>query len=187
MNRFIRIRRFFRGRRSLLDHECESHFTASSSSSSFSSSSSASSIFGGGISSSFAAVAGGSTTAGTGGLNVTLGDEILELLGFCVINIVTARQILIRYDAYARTFEGTPMYNYYMKQVIKYPTSFRKVLHHEELNALADLYVEEMAHAKASMAMIVHFESQRCMFHDILVSTNNNNTPQLLHQNQPKK
>jgi hypothetical protein len=35
----------------------------------------------------------------TGLSDYGLGDEILELMAFCVINIVTARQILIRYDA----------------------------------------------------------------------------------------
>ena len=55
-------------------------------------------------------------------------------------------QILIRYDAYARTFEGTPMMEYYMKQVTKHPTAFRKLWQHQELNALADSFqtMEEM-------------------------------------------
>lgn len=35
-----------------------------------------------------------------------VGEEILELVAFCVINIVTVCQILIRYDGYARTYEG---------------------------------------------------------------------------------
>lgn len=39
-------------------------------------------------------------------LQKDLGDAILELFAFCVINVVTIRQILIRYDAFARTFEG---------------------------------------------------------------------------------
>lgn len=39
-------------------------------------------------------------------LQKDIGDAILELLAFCVVNVVTIRQILIRYDAFARTFEG---------------------------------------------------------------------------------
>jgi Major Facilitator Superfamily len=102
------------------------------------------------------------------GMSISLGDEILELIAFCTINIVTVRQSLIRYDAFARTFEGTPLLDYYMKRVSKRQTSFRKVLHHEELNALADLFVEEMA---GEPAVWTDFEAQRRMFGDIMDRT----------------
>jgi len=102
------------------------------------------------------------------GASVSLGDEILELIAFCTINVVTVRQILIRYDAFARTFEGTPLLHYYMKRVNKRQTSFRKVLHHEELNALADNFVEDMRHEPAIWSGV---EQQRKMFRDILDST----------------
>jgi uncharacterized membrane protein len=102
------------------------------------------------------------------GASVSLGDEILELVAFCTINIVTVRQILIRYDAFARTFEGTPLLHYYMKRVNRRQTSFKKVLFHEELKALADSYVEEMGHEPAIWSC---FEGQRKMFEDILDST----------------
>jgi hypothetical protein len=67
-----------------------------------------------------------------------LGQEILELTSFCVINVVTVRQALMRYDAFARQFEGTPMMHYTMKKLLKSPTSFRKLLQHQELKALCD-------------------------------------------------
>jgi Major Facilitator Superfamily len=102
------------------------------------------------------------------GMSISLGDEILELIAFCTINIVTVRQSLIRYDAFARTFEGTPLLDYYMKRVSKRQTSFRKVLHQEELNALADLFVEEMA---GEPAIWTDFEAQRRMFSDIMDRT----------------
>jgi hypothetical protein len=70
-----------------------------------------------------------------------LGQEILELVSFCVINVVTVRQALMRYDAFARQFEGTPMLHYTMKKLLKSPTSFRKLLQHQELKALCDSLV----------------------------------------------
>ena len=61
-------------------------------------------------------------------------QDILSTMAFCTINTVTACQMLIRYDAYARTFEGTPMMEYYLKQ----GGHFRKLLQHAEIHALAD-------------------------------------------------
>jgi len=102
------------------------------------------------------------------GITVALGDEILELFAFCTINIVTVRQILIRYDAFARTFEGTPLLHYYMKRVSKRQTSFKKILFHEELKALAEVFMDGMRHEPA---IWTGFEGQRKVFQDILDST----------------
>lgn len=44
-----------------------------------------------------------------------LGDELIELFAFAVTNIITVRQILIRYDAYARTVGGAPLTDWYME------------------------------------------------------------------------
>ena len=74
------------------------------------------------------------------GPSEAIAHEILELLSFCTINILAIRQILIRYDAFARTYGGTPMLQWYMKKMMK-PynlNSFRKLLQHVELNALID-------------------------------------------------
>jgi hypothetical protein len=103
----------------------------------------------------------------TGLSDYGLGDEILELMAFCVINIVTARQILIRYDAFVRAFSGIPMIDFYMKKVTKHPTSFRKIMNHEELNAVANSYAESLQSAPIS----INFEAQRIMFRDILSQT----------------
>mmetsp|Transcript_20176 Transcript_20176/g.55705 ORF Transcript_20176/g.55705 Transcript_20176/m.55705 type:complete len:1122 (-) Transcript_20176:3667-7032(-) len=111
-----------------------------------------------------------------------LGQEILELYAFCTMNIVATCQILIRYDAYARTFEGTPMMEYFLKLVTKHPTSFRKILQHEELTALADSFQllvnassaqpgdDEDNTAQPSILM-TSFEQQRQMFKNVLDST----------------
>jgi len=59
------------------------------------------------------------------------------------------------------------MLSYYMKQVTKHPTSFRKILNHEELTAIADTYMNLVN----SVPIKVHFESQRSMFRDIMSSS----------------
>ena len=117
-----------------------------------------------------------------------LGEEILELFAFCVINVVTVCQILIRYDGYARTFEGTPMLDYFTKQVVKHPTAFRKILHHEELIALADSFQQLVAPSKSKTIAekppvdegidpipmeetSSAFEAQRAMFISIINTT----------------
>lgn len=75
-----------------------------------------------------------------------LGKDILELQAFCIINIVAVRQMLIRYDAFARTNEGTPMMQYYMKLIksTRSATSFRKILQHEEVLALGDSFLQQL-------------------------------------------
>jgi hypothetical protein len=107
-----------------------------------------------------------SAALGRPSLDPDIGDEILELFAFCVINVVTTHQILIRYDAFARAFEGTPLRNYYMKQVKKHPSAFRKIFFHEELNAVADSYTT----GNETSPIIVSFCAQRFMFQDIMSS-----------------
>ena len=95
-----------------------------------------------------------------------LGDEILELLAFCVTTVVAASQALIRYDAYARASEGMPMLHFYLKHVVQHPTNFRKILFHEELEAIADSYEETL-----SENTLQDFVSQRSLLVDILAQT----------------
>lgn len=73
---------------------------------------------------------------------ITMGKEILELQAFCAMNAVALRQILIRYDAFARAYEGTPMMQYYMKLIKSSKRECRKILQHEEVIALGDSYLE---------------------------------------------
>lgn len=95
-----------------------------------------------------------------------VGDEILELFAFCAINIVVMCQILIRYDAYARAFEGTPMMDYYLKKITKRSTSFRKILRHDELAVISDLYVQ--LSPNTNHHDVLQFVSQRSMFQNII-------------------
>jgi hypothetical protein len=101
---------------------------------------------------------------------VELGQEILELEAFAVINIVTVRQLLIRYDAFARAFEGTPMLNYYMKMIKseKSMTSFRKLLQHEEIHALAESF---LGLCEDNLELATKFQHQRQEFQHVLEST----------------
>ena len=101
---------------------------------------------------------------------VELGHEILELDAFCAINIVTIRQMLIRYDAFARSFEGTPMLHYFMKKIKsdKSMTSFRKILQHEELHALAESFLGLCAE---NLELGSKFQQQRQEFQHLLESS----------------
>jgi hypothetical protein len=101
---------------------------------------------------------------------VALGHEILELEAFCVINIVVVRQLLIRYDAFARSFEGTPMLHYYMKMTKseKSLMSFRKLLQHEELHALAESFV---GLCQENLELATKFQQQRQEFQQVLESS----------------
>ena len=77
------------------------------------------------------------------GPSVQLGNEILELLAHCIINLMALRQSLIRYDAFVRTYDGLPMLSWYMKKMRRHQNSFRKILFHEELNALMETFMKE--------------------------------------------
>ena len=45
-----------------------------------------------------------------------VGNEILELLAFVATNVICLRQILIRYDAFVRTFDGRPLTQWYFQE-----------------------------------------------------------------------
>lgn len=47
-----------------------------------------------------------------------VGNEMLELLAFAVTNIICLRQILIRYDAFVRTFDGQPLSQWYLQEKV---------------------------------------------------------------------
>ena len=47
-----------------------------------------------------------------------VGNEILELWAFVVTNIICLRQILIRYDAFVRTFDGQPLSQWYLLEKV---------------------------------------------------------------------
>jgi hypothetical protein len=98
-----------------------------------------------------------------------LGQEILELEAFCITNLLTVRQLLIRYDAFARSFEGTPMLHYYMKTIQTTPqTSFRKIYQHEELHAVAESFLDL---CRNHLELSIKFQNQRTEFQQVLESS----------------
>lgn len=99
------------------------------------------------------------------GPSMQLGNEILELLAHCIINLMALRQSLIRYDAFVRTYDGLPMLAWYMKKMRRHQNSFRKVLFHEELNALMETFMKE------SMFDTSDFQNQWEMLQAVDVAT----------------
>lgn len=99
------------------------------------------------------------------GPSMQLGNEILELLAHCIINLMALRQSLIRYDAFVRTYDGLPMLAWYMKKMRRHQNSFRKILFHEELNALMETFMKE------SMFDTSDFQNQWEMLQAVDVAT----------------
>mmetsp|Transcript_10719 Transcript_10719/g.16432 ORF Transcript_10719/g.16432 Transcript_10719/m.16432 type:complete len:836 (+) Transcript_10719:172-2679(+) len=99
------------------------------------------------------------------GPTLHLGNEILELLAHCTLNVIALRQSLIRYDAFVRTYGGTPMLVWYMKKMKKHKNSIKKIMFHEELNALMDTFVRECTFELSD------FHSQWDMLKDVLLET----------------
>lgn len=59
------------------------------------------------------------STLNNGDNTTTVSDtanEILEVYCFVVVNLIALRQILIRYDAYCRTYDGVPLSEWYLQK-----------------------------------------------------------------------
>jgi hypothetical protein len=81
-----------------------------------------------------------------------LGKALLDLEAFCALNSLIVRQTLIRYDEFARSFEGTPLMEFYLKTVLRstnphdgtnsapnlYHHELRQILKHKEVTALCE-------------------------------------------------
>lgn len=114
-----------------------------------------------------------------------LGHELLELEAFVVTNLLTVRQMLIRYDAFARAYEGTPMMGYYMKLMSEPKSqlfrakdqdgnslsrSLRKLMQHAELQALSETYVDLCSFTNNG-DLVPPFQRQKQEFHKVLESS----------------
>lgn len=115
----------------------------------------------------------------------SIGRELLELESFVTVNLVTARQILIRYDAFARSLEGTPMSDNYIKFMMNEPglrfwetgakdgalsKGFRKLMQHAELLALSEKF-EDLCYACQDYELNERFSYQRLEFSQLLESS----------------
>eukprot|EP00594_Rhizosolenia_setigera_P015095 CAMPEP_0178971626 /NCGR_PEP_ID=MMETSP0789-20121207/20421_1 /TAXON_ID=3005 /ORGANISM="Rhizosolenia setigera, Strain CCMP 1694" /LENGTH=790 /DNA_ID=CAMNT_0020658701 /DNA_START=197 /DNA_END=2566 /DNA_ORIENTATION=+ len=75
---------------------------------------------------------------------VDIGGELIELLAFFVTNMITLRQILIRYDAYARTVRGLKLSDWFFhsrNHVISSGCSLQDIFQIEFLLSLEVSYV----------------------------------------------
>lgn len=69
-----------------------------------------------------------------------MGDELLELFAFIVTNIITLRQILIRYDAYARTVGAAPLTDWYMETRQNDSAGFQDIFQFEILLSMRVIF-----------------------------------------------
>jgi len=82
-------------------------------------------------------------------LLIQLGKDILDLYTFCAINVLIVRQLLIRYDAFARLYEGIPMMEFYIKTVMSSrnddnTNQLHQIFCHEEVITLCNSYQEQL-------------------------------------------
>ncbi|KAL7463959.1 hypothetical protein ACHAXS_004310 [Conticribra weissflogii] len=77
-----------------------------------------------------------------------MASEILELHAFITTNIIVIRQVLIRYDAFARSLGGSPMSSWYQttrrqrgKKGLK--SDYGDLVHHSKLKKLTKAYIQE--------------------------------------------
>ena len=112
-----------------------------------------------------------------------LGDEFLELFAFVVTNIITLRQILIRYDAYARTIGGAPLTDWYLESIQNESSGFNHLFQFQTLLSLRvsfTLIVNEIQirHMRSneggphsSISYMREFNSQVDLFKSLLEKT----------------
>jgi len=86
-----------------------------------------------------------------------VGYEILELLAFVVTNVICLRQLLIRYDAFVRTFDGRPLTQWYFQE--KMGTSDGTD------GSSSDLFAD-LSHLEALLALETSFASQMMKKYD---------------------
>jgi hypothetical protein len=83
--------------------------------------------------------------------------ELLETMSFCVTNIITFRQVLIRYDGFRRTFDGIPLSEWHLQRSIlrsKHPVHalFQlKELHDLEKRLVLDMQEKEQPTERLSL------------------------------------
>mmetsp|Transcript_30923 Transcript_30923/g.90397 ORF Transcript_30923/g.90397 Transcript_30923/m.90397 type:complete len:542 (+) Transcript_30923:762-2387(+) len=87
-----------------------------------------------------------------------VGYEILELLAFVVTNVICLRQLLIRYDAFVRTFDGRPLTQWYFQEKMgtfderdgSSSDHIADLFHLDALSALETLFAAQMMKTYAS-------------------------------------
>ena len=75
-----------------------------------------------------------------------LGNELLELFAFEVVNVIAIRQIMIRHDAFVRTFDAAQISEWRLQQDFKLksadqPDHFQKLFSLDELEELRSIFL----------------------------------------------
>ena len=97
-------------------------------------------------------------------------NELLETTAFCVCNIVTFRQVLIRYDGFRRTFDGLPLSQWHLQRSLlgnKHPV--HSLFQLKDLYELEKKLVYQMQRRKESTEKL---SMQSECFQHILQKTN---------------
>jgi len=80
-----------------------------------------------------------------------VGNEILELLAFVVTNVICLRQILIRYDAFVRTFDGRPLTQWYFQE---------KMGNSDGMDGASSDHLTDIFHLEALLELETSFAAQ---------------------------
>lgn len=94
-----------------------------------------------------------------------VGDGILKVYCFVLVNWITVGQILIRYDAFVRTYNGVPLSDWYLHD------KNGAVFHFEALEFLQEKFVVQDCQQQDSLYDMEAFNSQYQHFGDLLEKT----------------
>jgi len=94
--------------------------------------------------------------------DIEAGREILEVMAFVVANVISFRQLLIRYDAFCRTFDGVPLSEWQLHRQM-HESSFTMMFQIDALDSF-----QEQIFPKLSSSQQQTLRDQSAMFHDLL-------------------
>ena len=105
-----------------------------------------------------------------------VGNEILEVYSFVVVNLITLRQTLIRYDAYCRTYNGAPLSEWYLRKrqwdgALDGEDHLTALFQLDTLNSIEASYTVKASNMGEPLADLVEFSSQYQNFRDLLNKT----------------
>lgn len=105
-----------------------------------------------------------------------VGNEILEVYCFVVVNLITLRQILIRYDAYCRTYGGAPLTEWYLQKrqwdgdFFEREDYIESLFHLDALNNVKESFIVKAATIDSTYN-VDDFSSQYQRFRELLEKT----------------
>jgi len=116
------------------------------------------------------------TTSSTDYSPSNVGNEILEVYCFVVVNLITLRQIMIRYDAFCRTYNGAPLTEWYLqtraRDNVDQQDYIEGLFHLEALNNVQESFVIKANTLDSLQANdLAEFTSQYQRFRGLLEKT----------------